>query len=189
MFASHNAPGVAYACARACTRDSTAVFSNIGVAFGGDDESRGGERARARLLFGENYTSTAKRVPVSTGMRSASGANKSVQTKAVVPRRWVSGKAASTGDGDPNFYAREQILEPDAPARAARVKTRVRIQLKPATAHAVALHAKAAGPLFSYATAMFAVRELVRSVSARAHESISASDMRDDDDDESQTRD
>lgn len=97
---------------------------------------RGGAGSRDCCLAGIIRV-PLKRVLVSTGrVRSASGANKSAQTKARGAAAGVRGEGSpSPGDGDPNFYAREQILEPDAPARAVRVKTRVRIQLKPATAH------------------------------------------------------
>lgn len=54
--------------------------------------------------------------------------------------------------GDPNFYAREQILEPDALARAARVKIRVRIQL---IHHRRRKWMRRVFSFFLYATAMF----------------------------------
>lgn len=94
---------------------------------GGD--GRGGGEAGSRLLFGENYTGTAKRVP-GFGTRGGERVARAVRIKAAQTKPRGREPRRETGCGDPNFYAREQILESDAPARAARVKMRVRIQLK-----------------------------------------------------------
>lgn len=92
--------------------------------------------ASPRLLFGENYPRTAKHIHLRFSTEcSTSGANKSRANKTVAASRTASrGGNPPRRGGDPNSCAREQILEPDALARAARVKTRVRIQLKSPTA-------------------------------------------------------
>lgn len=107
------------------------------------------------------------------------GVARAVRIKAAQTKPWGRESRRETGCGDPNFYAREQILESDAPARAARVKMRVRIQLKLCHRTRTRLiNAKASVPFFSrtrpqclsslaaFARASWIVRACVRSTRA-----------------------